>query len=87
MNPDNLVPDIIFAVVALVVLIFLIGMIFVCIKCVYPKAPKFLKDLIMKLKHKLMWGSLLRYVTQSYLSTAIVCTTSLSTFTSLPLTQ
>ena len=43
--------------------------------------------MIISIKHKLMWSSLLRYMSQSYLHTAIICLTSLMSFETLSLKQ
>lgn len=76
-DKDNLVADMIIGGVALIFVLIMIAMLLVCIKYVYPKLPKLLKRLIMTIKAKLMWSSILRYMTQSYLDQSILCMMSL----------
>jgi hypothetical protein len=73
--------------VALIIVLLIIAMIVTCIKCYYQKLPKIIKSLVTTIKHKLMWNSILRYMTQSYLGHTITCMTNLLVYQTLTLTS
>jgi hypothetical protein len=80
---DNLVADMILAAIALTTVLLAIALILLCIKYLYPKLPKVMKKLVSTVKSKLMWSSVLRYMTQSYLDQSILCMMSLQSFNEL----
>lgn len=73
--------------IALIIVLLIIAMIVACIKCYYQKLPQIMKSLVMTIKHKLMWNSILRYMSQSYLGTTITCMRNLLAYHTLTLTS
>jgi len=66
-DKDNLTSEMILGGIAfLLVLIIILSLLF-CIRYLYVKLPKVLKSLIMTVKAKLMWSSVLRFMAQKYL--------------------
>lgn len=86
-DKDNLIADLILGCIALFVVLLLIIAVLLLIKYHYRKLPEILKKLIQTIKAKLMWSSILRYMTQSYLDQSILCTMSLSYFYDLSIVQ
>lgn len=82
-NKDNLVSDLLLASLALVALLIVLCTILLCLKYAHLKLPQILKKLFRKIKAKLMWSSVLRYMTQSYLDQSIMCMMSLSEYSDL----
>ena len=79
-KPESLTKDIIMCAVVLLFVLLAILIVVLCKSYIYPKAPKSIKNLILKIKGKLMWNGILRYMTQSYLDTAMKCMAGLLLF-------
>ena len=84
---DNFIPTLVLAGTAFVMVLLVICFVVICIRCMLKSLPKIIKSLCMTIKHKLMWSSILRYVSQSYLSTAIMCLNNLTVYNTLSLTK
>lgn len=80
-----MIPNIVMAVLGSVILLILVSIVLVCVKYLYKRLPKVLKNLLLKVKGKLMWSSLLRFITQSYLDWAITTFVYLFRFSDLDL--
>jgi hypothetical protein len=84
-DKDNQFANIVLVCLALVLFLMLVAFVVCCTKFVMPKMPRTIRNLGQKIKAKLMWSSILRYATTSYLSTAIICMLSLVKITVLDL--
>ena len=82
-NKDNLVSEIILGVFALILVLIIIVTVLCCIRYLYARLPKALKSLIMTIKAKLMWSSVLRVMSQKYLDQSILCMMSLHQYYTL----
>jgi len=82
-NKDNLVSEIILGVIAFVLVLIIIVAVLCCIRYLYIRLPKALKSLIMTIKAKLMWSSVLRVMSQKYLDQSILCMMSLQQYYAL----
>ena len=76
-DKDNLTSEMIVAGIAFLAVLVLIISILCCIRFFYAKLPKVLKSLIVAIKAKLMWSSVLRFMAQKYLDQSILCMLSL----------
>lgn len=63
LSGDNLIYDIVLASLALFGLLAAVVVVLITLKHCYKKLPKLLKNLVLKIKSKLMWSSALRYIT------------------------
>jgi hypothetical protein len=66
-NKDNLTSDMILSGIAFLIVLIIILSILCCIRYAYAKLPTVLKSLVMTVKAKLMWSSVLRFMAQKYL--------------------
>jgi uncharacterized membrane protein len=61
----------------LAILIVLVLLTVICYSFCLPKIPC-LRNILLKIKHKLMWSAPLRYITTSYLKQAIIVSAAIS---------
>ena len=61
-NSDNLIHDIVLGICGVILLGVAIFVLIAIYKLCMKKIPKFLQNLVLKLKSKLMWNSALRYM-------------------------
>lgn len=73
--------------IAVLVILIIIFLLLCCIRYLYAKLPMVLKSLIVTVKAKLMWSSILRYMAQKYLDQSILCMMNLYQYHSLNLSQ
>lgn len=73
--------------IAFIVILIIIFLLLCCIRYLYAKLPMVLKSLIVTIKAKLMWSSVLRYMAQKYLDQSILCMMNLYQYYSLGLSQ
>ena len=66
-DKDNLTSEMILGGIAFLLVLIIILSLLCCIRYLYVKLPKVLKSLIMTVKAKLMWSSVLRFMAQKYL--------------------
>ncbi len=66
-NKDNLTSEMIVGGIAFLIVLIIILSLLCCIRYAYAKLPTVLKSLVMTVKAKLMWSSVLRFMAQKYL--------------------
>ena len=66
-DKDNLTSEMILGGIALLLVLIIIFLLLCCVRYLYAKLPMVLKSLVMTVKAKLMWSSILRFMAQKYL--------------------
>lgn len=66
-NKDNLTSEMIVGGIAFLIVLIIILSLLCCIRYAYAKLPKVIKSLVVTVKAKLMWSSVLRFMAQKYL--------------------
>ena len=83
MTPQELINNVVTAVIGIAALLVSAALVVLCYRYTFKRLPKPIQSLVLLIKKKLMWNSVLRYSTQKYLSTAIQCFLSFGVFATL----
>ena len=87
LDNSKMIADIALGATALIMVLILVGSIVYLLNRFFNRMPRLLQRILLMIKSKLMWNSILRYAAQSYLSQAIAVSTSMAVFTTLSMSQ